>query len=1339
MVCPFWTTARALLPAWRVESRGTRPHRMNTPRCSALHRPGLRTLVHAAGFAAALFSAGSAAGQMARVNNTTIRLPSQPPSAAGFTTVNALGSLVFSAPVHVAAVPGDNTRLFVVERGGTVQVVANLAGTPTKSLFLNLAAVQGVSGLTANGECGLLGLAFHPQHLVNGEFFIFYSFNAPGLRQRVARMKVLPGQPNVADPASLTPLITQPDQAPNHNGGTLAFGPDGYLYISVGDEGGANDVHNNARFINKDFFSAILRIDVDRRPGSLEPNPHFAVHPGTYGIPPDNPFLGATSWHGLPVNPATVRTEIWATGLRNPFRFSFDAPTGRLFCGDVGQLAYEEVNIIRKGDDCGWSWREGRSVFAAGPPPRTPPAGFQPAEPIFDYGRAGTVQGKSVTGGVVYRGRMFPELAGDYLFADYVSGLVVALREDGGVWTPRVLAHNPGITGFGHHPLTGEVVFCDMPRGLVKRLAYKTDGTTAPATLSATGAFASTATLAPAPGVVPYEVNAPFWSDRAQKSRWFALRGSTAMFGYQNEGRWALPTGAVWIKHFEIETTPGVPATRRRLETRFLVKTATDVYGLTYRWREDQRDADLVPQGGLDFPIPNASPPQVWRFPSRTDCLVCHNHQAGHALSFNTAQLNRPGPGGTGNQLHDLARAGYLNVRTLPPAGVLPALARLDDTQHSIDFRARSYLSANCAPCHQLGSASLPSSFDARHHLPLEQTGLVDGIPTDAGTDPANRLILPGDPGRSVLLHRLAGTGGFGRMPPLGSNLVDEAGLALLTRWVRDGLASTLSITSQPQDLDARETGTAVFQVAATGVGALHYQWRRDRVPLPGQNGPVLTIHPVSPADAAGYDVVVSDDHGSLVSQAALLRIVIQRPAVTSGPPPAESMVCAPFFWQLAADEPTALFTVQGLPRGLVYDAARKAITGVVNVPGPFTITITPRTVAGAGEARVFTFSLRPLPLGGGAGAMGAALLEKSAAFNQSLGGRLLLTFTSTGAVSGALALGPSTLGVRGQLAVSTSGNITLNAPVPRRGASTLALSLAVDADARTFSGTLTDGAATLPVDGHLFHDASSVTQAERAAMPTRALNTLLLPRAARLGDLSVPQGAGSLRFLGTKTLMVSAAGRLADGAGITLSLSALDPHLATWTPLYAGKGSVFGRLSTASVHAATLGTETPVSGALVWTKTGPANSLDRSYVPAGFTLDLDSQACLDVVPPVGLNRLGVADAPGNARISFLHGGLAAGSMDQVLRLDAAGRVLVTPGAGTVPLALTVNHRTGEFTGSFRLMQGAEMRMASLRGLILPDPANPGMNLGRGYFTLPGLPADSAPMLSGAVELRPAP
>ncbi len=1277
-----------------------------------------------------------AEAQLVRVNNTTIPLPQNPPSIIGFTTVNALGNLVFNGPVHVATVPGDPSRLFVVERGGTVQVVTQLSGNPVKSTFLNLAQVQGVSGFTTTGECGLLGLAFHPNHLSNGEFFIFYSFGAPGLRQRVARMKVLPGQPNLADPSSLVPMITQPDQASNHNGGTLAFGADGYLYISLGDEGGANDVYNNARFINRDFFAAILRIDVDQRPGSLMPNPHPSLHPGTYAIPPDNPFIGATSWHGQSLDPATVRTEIWATGLRNPFRFSFDEPTGRLFCGDVGQAAFEEVNIIRKGDDCGWSWKEGRANFGAGPVPRTPPAGaFSPADPIYDYGRAGTVSGKSITGGVVYRGRLFPELVGDYLFSDYVSGVIVALRETEGVWTPRVIAFNAGITGFGHHPITGEAIFCDMQRGQVKRLAYKTDGSTAPATLSATGAFANVAQLTPAAGVVPYEVNAPFWSDGAIKSRWFALRSPTAAFGYQKDGRWALPTGAVWIKHFDIETTPGDAATRRRLETRFLVKTASDVYGLTYRWREDQREADLVPMAGLDYAIPGANPPQLWRFPSRTECLVCHNHQAGHALSFHTAQLNRSGPIGA-SQLHELARAGYLNVRTLEPSGMLPALASLHDTQHSIDSRARSYLSANCAPCHQLGSSSMPSSFDARHQVPLEMTGLVNGMPTDSGGDPDHRLIVPGDPAHSVLLHRMAGTGGFSRMPPLGSNRVDVEGMALLTNWIQSGFTSSIAITEQPADVNARETGVAVFQVQAQGSGTVRYQWRKNRVPMPGKTDPVLVVNPVTTSDVAGYDVVVSDDLGSLVSSAALLRIVIQTPSVTNGPPPAESAICTPFFWPLSANEPTAVFTVRGLPRGLRYDPVQKAIVGLLNVPGPYTITIIPSTVAGAGEPSVFTFTLRPLPLGGGAGAMGAALLEKSPTFTQSMGGRIQITITPTGAVSGVLALGPGGWGFRGQVTISTAGVISLNTLVARRGLSTLSLALTIDATTRTFAGSLNDGPSSLPISGHLFHDVASVTLAQRDAMPARALSTWLSLTSADVGNAAVPQGVGTARFAGTKTLMIGAAGRLADGSAFTLGLSALDPHLTTYLPLYAGKGSLWGRLAESPIHAVTLSARVPVMGALEWIKTGPMNSLDRAYVPNGFSVKLQTRGSLDEVPVAGINRLGSADAPGNAYLSFTQGGLEPFSMNQALRLDALGRVTLTPGAGSVPLVFAVNHRTGEFSGSFRLIQGSEIRAATLRGLILPDAVNPGRWVGRGHFTLPGLPAATSPILSGAVELR---
>jgi glucose/arabinose dehydrogenase len=1280
-----------------------------------------------------------ARAQLVRVNNTTLRLPSTPPPLAGYTTVNALGSLTFSSPVCTTTIPGDNTRLFVVERGGTVQMVTGLGGTPVKTPFLNLASVAGVSGFTMEKENGLLGLAFHPDHLNNGEFFIFYSFLSGGLRQRVARMKVRTDNPYLADTASLQPLITQLDQAGNHNGGTVAFGPDGYLYVSLGDEGSANDVYDNARHINKDFFGAILRLDVDRRPGSLPPSPHASVHPGAYAIPPDNPFVGATSWHGQAVNTSAVRTEIWATGLRNPFRFSFDAPTGRLFCGDVGQDRFEEVDIIVAGADYGWSWREGRSAFTSGPVPKTPPVtGFTPVEPIFDYARTGTVYGRSVTGGVVYRGRQMPELVGDYVFADFASGQIVALRQNGATWDPRVLAVDAGIVGFGHHPVSGEVIFCDLTGGQVKKLSYLPDGVTAPATLAATGAFSNVATLTPAAGVVPYEVNAPFWSDHAFKSRWFALRTATMMFGFQAEGKWTLPTGAVWIKHFEVESIPGNPATRRRIETRFLVKTASDVYGLTYRWREDQSNADLVPPGGLDDPIPGSSPARVWRFPARGECQTCHTPQGGFALGFNTAQLNRTSPvPGHGNQLHSLAKAGYLTVKTLPPPGALPALAALDDTRHSIDFRARSYLSANCSPCHQLGTG-LPSSFDARHDVPLNLTGLVDALPTNPGTDPANRLIAPGDTDHSVLLHRVMGTGGFFRMPPIGSNVIDSGGAALLTSWIQGGLTSSLSITTQPADLDINETGTAVFNVAATGSGTLRYQWRKDRADIPGETGDTLTIANVRPEDAAGYDVVVQDANGSLVSRGALLRIVVRAPTVTNGPPPEISAVCAPFHWQLTSDEPSAVFTVQGLPLGLRYDSASRAIVGVLNQAGPHTLTISARTVAGVGLPRSYTFSLIPLPLGGGRGASYGGLVERSAVLNQNLGGRLLLTISSTGMATGTLALGPLSIVVKGQVSVSTLGAVTLSTSLARVGKTPLALSLNLDPATGSMTGTVADGPSSAAIDGRAFIDAASLSEEVKAALVTRALQTHLLIPPEASGDLSKPQGAGYLRWSGTRTLTFNAAGRMADGSTATLSLSALDPHLTAYLKLYGGKGILLGRLAGPPVNALTLPAGTPAAGNLRWIKQAAINTTDRLYVPAGFDMTLTSATILDNTFAPARNRLGVLDAADNARLLFLHAGLvdsgAGTEVDQVLRLDAAGRAYLGTTAPPVGLTLTHIQRTGEFSGTFRLPGGAALRTGTFRGLIMPDPSNPAVGIGRGYFTLPATSSTTSPILSGSVE-----
>jgi glucose/arabinose dehydrogenase len=390
---------------------------------------------------------------------------------------DAFPGLLFDQPLGIVQAPGDKNRLFIVGKTGRIQVITGLnTSKPSKHLFLDLTRPPKAT-LETTGECGVLGLAFPPDHAKNGRFFVYYSLKiAGGLHQRVSRFNVFPDSPDKGDPTSEQPLITQADEASNHNGGDLHFGPDGYLYISVGDGGSGNDKLNHARFIDKGFHAAILRIDVDKQAGSLPPNPHPGIsraQNGTafYAVPPDNPYVNLTWHHSQSLSPESIRTEIWATGLRNPWRFSFDPVTERLFTGDVGQGLYEEVNIITKGGDYGWSYREATHPFTQGPAGSEEPANFQPIAPIFEYPR--TV-GMSITGGIVSYGQRYPNLKGSYIFADYATGRVIALRESAeGVWKDALLAQEPGIAGIGHDPRDGETLFANLAFGTIKRLKLK--------------------------------------------------------------------------------------------------------------------------------------------------------------------------------------------------------------------------------------------------------------------------------------------------------------------------------------------------------------------------------------------------------------------------------------------------------------------------------------------------------------------------------------------------------------------------------------------------------------------------------------------------------------------------------------------------------------------------------------------------------------------------------------------------------------------------------------------------------------------------------------------------
>lgn len=729
---------------------------------------------------------GQPFGLSNRVANTTLAMPANP-ATFGFTSVNAFPSLLFTNPVAIVSPPSETNRLFIVERIGRIVVITNLAN-PTRTIFLNIAPQVATSAILGE-ERGLLGLAFHPGYATNRLFFVFYTTTGT-LRDRLSRFETSPTNPNQAMGSPELVLIDQVDEAGNHNGGDLHFGPDGYLYVSLGDEGDANDSLQNSQRINKDFFSGILRIDVDKR-GSLMPNTHPASTTN-YTIPTDNPFIGATNFNGLTVNSNSVRTEFWAVGLRNPWRFGFDHDTGLLYCGDVGQGAREEIDIIVRGGNYGWNYREG---FIQRPNSGTPPAAFTHINPLVDYPRS---LGFAVTGGVVYRGARLAQLYGAYVYADYGSGRVWALRHQGtNVTQNQLFLTDTGITAFGIDPRNGDVLYADFQSGnnaTIDRLDYTgaPTGPPLPATLADTGSFSDLATLTPHPGIVPYDLNVPFWSDNARKTRWFSVPNTNLTIGFVRESNWSFPTGTVWIKHFELELTNGVPESARRLETRFIVRNTNGIYGATYRWGSSLTNATLAPEEGLDetFVVNDGGliRTQVWHYPSRAECLACHTFAGGLALGFNTPQLNRDFDYGgiIDNQIRALNHAGYFNTN-VTGLHTLRALAHATNHSYSLEYRARSYLAANCAQCHQPSGSAL-GSWDARIFTPLSAANLVNGPLINSGGNAANRVIKPGSVSESMLLSRLS-TLDSGRMPPLDTTVLDTEAIGLVSAWITNDLA----------------------------------------------------------------------------------------------------------------------------------------------------------------------------------------------------------------------------------------------------------------------------------------------------------------------------------------------------------------------------------------------------------------------------------------------------------------------------------------------------------------------------------------------------------------------
>lgn len=325
-------------------------------------------------------------------------------------TERAFPNLEFNRPIVVTHAGDGSNRVFVAEQEGIIKVFKNDQEVEEATTFLDIDE-RCVYADNRNEE-GLLGFAFHPKFKDNGEFFLYYTSSEADLLSKISRFRVSKDNPNVADPESEEVILRVPQPYWNHNGGTLAFGGDGFLYIALGDGGSGSDPHGNGQNLTT-LLGSILRIDVDHKAGE-----------NNYAIPKDNPFVGKTVPAGPKGKMLPAREEIYAYGLRNVWRMAFDRKTGLLWAADVGQGLWEEINIIRPGGNYGWNIREAKHWFR---PDGNDAVRPDLIDPILEYHHD---IGKSITGGSVYRGTRVPELSGKYVYADYVSGLLWALDYD---------------------------------------------------------------------------------------------------------------------------------------------------------------------------------------------------------------------------------------------------------------------------------------------------------------------------------------------------------------------------------------------------------------------------------------------------------------------------------------------------------------------------------------------------------------------------------------------------------------------------------------------------------------------------------------------------------------------------------------------------------------------------------------------------------------------------------------------------------------------------------------------------------------------------------------------
>jgi uncharacterized repeat protein (TIGR03806 family) len=693
----------------------------------------------------------------------------------------------FNQPYDLAHAPGTD-RLFVAERHGKIYSFVNNKDVAKADLALELPGVKQPKGPPSSPS--IHGIAFHPKFASNGYFFVTWVPNTKkegfAKGSRLSRFTVK-GKPPRIDLASQKIIFEWPSGG--HTGGGLKFGPDGYLYLATGDGSWMADQLQVAQDLAS-VQGKFLRLDVDNPPRGK-----------AYGIPPDNPFVKTKG----------ARPEVYAYGFRHLRRFSFDRGGGPAAClgGDLGQTESHMIYAIEKGGNYGWPVMAGtrpfRSKSRKGPTPILKPLVEEPASEF-----------RWITGGFVYRGKRLEELKGYYVYSDVDAGRI---------WTfaPRVQRDRTGkrtLRAQDHHELAhttyhimswgedaaGELYFVDFVGGGIHRLvkAAAPKRVPFPRKLSETGLFASTKEHKVAPGVIPYTVNAQLWSDHATKERFIAIPGR-GQIGFDeityppsslgSPPGWRFPDGTVLVKTFSMEMKRGDPRSRRRLETRLLhfQKAGTKESGerqwrgYVYVWNEEQTDAVLLDAAGADkrlkIEVGDKRVEQNYRFPSRAQCTHCHTVPARIVLGVNTVQVNRDHNygGALANQLATLEHIGLFTKKLPAPPAKLPKLADFNDRSLPVAKRARAYLHANCSHCHTKWGDDW---FKLPATLALEDMAIINATPDNGFGIKNARIVVPGHPERSMIHHRMSITG-LGRMPWIGSRVVDESGVKLIRGWIK--------------------------------------------------------------------------------------------------------------------------------------------------------------------------------------------------------------------------------------------------------------------------------------------------------------------------------------------------------------------------------------------------------------------------------------------------------------------------------------------------------------------------------------------------------------------------